>query len=321
LTPAHVSEAEGDLFVHTRMPAWGVGLVVEDQPKRRSIQFQDGHTRTFRKGFYHLLEPWNGPTAARTEQVAANLREAHEVLSEQEVEESRREVTVSFGDQLRAFRAMYPGGFGGDAWVDGHRKPLGRRRAKRHVDDVLADAPQVLAKEALAPRIEASDFVGVVESLADLLSRTSLASPSHDVKPLRNLEAEGIEPTARGLFELLHGEGAYADRVGRWVVTLGRVGLKATWAMTSLPGALANPVRRGVVMRRSFTEQARILRTSNGIVTPSAPAWRVAQSTLTSVEERLRSEGEEPRDRVDVAMFIDQTLRPKTVKAIEGGEL
>ncbi len=313
--------AEGNLFVHTRMPAWGVGLVVEDRPKRRSIQFQDGHTRTFRKGFYHLLEPWDGPTDARTEQVATNLKEAHEVLSEQEVEESRRDINISFGDQLRAFRALYPGGFSGDAWVDGHRKPVGRRRAKRHVDDVLEDAPGMLSKETLGGLIEAGDFAGVIGNLADLLARTSLASPSKDVKPLRNLDEEGVEPIARGLYELLHGEGAYPERLGRWVVHLGRHGLKATWALTSLPGALINPVRRGVVMRRSFTEQARILRTSNGIVTPSTPAWRVAQSTLTSVDERLRSEGEEPRDRIDVAMFIEETLRPKTVKAIEGGEL
>jgi|GEM_PF-7063079 len=304
------------LVIHSTMPAWGVGLVVDDQPKRRSVQFQDGQTRTFRIGFYHLLEPWMAPSPSRGEAVARNLGDAHDLITSVSKVEDRKEIRVTFGDQLRAFRSMYPGGFQGEVWRDAHRAPPSGRRTKRHVDAVLADAKNSLSHAAL------SEAPGeALEKLATLMSKTGLASPSKDVRPLREISDDKREALGLDLINLLYGEEDSSRRLGQWVLALHRAGVTPTWALASVPGALADPAGRGFVKPRALTTQGRTLGTANAILTPSAASWRSANTTMQAVHERLVAEGFAPVDRIDVAHFVHETLRPKTIKAIEEGEL
>ena len=314
------TEHTGKLFVHSRMPAWGVGLIVDEQPKRRSIQFQDGQTRTFRVGFYHLLDPWTGPSPDRADHVAASLEEAHGLIAAAEAQEGR-EVRISFHDQLRAFGKLFPEGFAGEKWKNAHRAPEGARRTKRHIDAVIVEAKDALAEPALRALLDAGDHAGVVEVLAALLSRTALASPSKDVKPLRAIAGEPLPKVAAALVDLLHGDEPYPDRLARWMLALHRAHVTPTWALAALPGALFDPMTHGFVRPRALTTEARLVGTSGAILTPSAASCRMAELTLRTVDERLRAEGLLPRDMLDVAHFVHETLRPKTITAMEAGEL
>ena len=303
------------LFIHSRCPTWGVGLLVEDQVKRRSLQFQDGRTRTFAVGFYHLLEPWKGSTPARTAEVARNLETAHAQI-EAHLSETDSNDDISFRDQLKLFRVNFPGGFSGDAWRDAARHPVTSRRAKRHVDIAIGIAEETIGRDVLAGRIAAGSFREALDGLASLLNKTSLASPSKDVKPLQEIEGPAEEAVARALFELLHGEGEYRDRMSAWVVALGRAEVPARWQLAALPGALLRPTEIPLVLAGTLSLQARILRTAEAVLMPSVAAWDSAVATIDSVQDRLREEGEAPNDLMDVSLFVRETLRSTSLTAI-----
>jgi hypothetical protein len=49
------------LFRHARRPEWGLAILESETTTHRRFQFQDGQLRTFRRGFYELLEPVDRP--------------------------------------------------------------------------------------------------------------------------------------------------------------------------------------------------------------------------------------------------------------------
>ena len=308
------------LFIHSRRPTWGVGLLVNDQDKRRSLQFQDGRTRTFAVGFYHLLEPWTGTTPARTAEVARNLETAHAQIEAHLSQSDSNDNDISFRDQIRLFRSRFPDGFGGQAWLDACRRPVESRKAKRHVDIAVEVAAEALAEPAMRALLDAKDWSGMLGALASVLKKTSIASPSKDVKPLEEIPEASTETVARALFELLHGEGEYRDRVSAWVVTLGRAEVPARWELAALPGALLRPTEHPLVLAGTLSLQARILRTADAILMPSVAAWDSAMATLDSCRERLAQEGEAPADLLDISLFARETLRASSLTAIRSGE-
>lgn len=316
--PAAAAPAPTDrLFIHSRCPTWGVGLLVGDTQKRRSLQFQDGRTRTFAQGFFHLLEPWTGSTPARTAEVAKNLESAHAQL-EAHLSVTDSNDDISFRDQIKFFRANFPEGFSGTDWIDATRRPVESRKAKRHTDLAIEAAEKAIGLESLKAKLEANDFVGMLSSLADVLNKTSIASPSKDVKPLRGIDPAAQEPVARALFELLHGEGPYRDRLSAWVVALGRAEVPARWELASLPGALLRPNEHPLVIASPLSLEARILRTADAVLMPSVAAWDSAVATIESVVERLAQEGLQPTDLIDVVLFARETLKSSALTAIRG---
>jgi len=305
------------LFIHTARPPRGVGLLVKDREKRRSLQFQDGRTRSFAEGFYHLLERWTGSTPERTQQVARNLASAHaQILAHGDSDPA--ESDVSFRDQLKLFRERFPGGFSGDAWADAYRRPVDSRKAKRHVDIAVTLAAKQLQESELRQALEDGDFAGIITRVCGLLGKSSLASPSKDVKPLAGVPEEQQESVATALVDLLHGTEPYRERLAKWIVTLGRAEVPVRWELASLPAALLRPDEHPMVHATSLSVQARILRTADSILMPSVAAWDSALATLDSVAERLRGEGEAPVDKLDVTLFAQETLRPSSITAIRG---
>ena len=53
------------LYVHSKRSQWGMSILVYEGEGQRRYQFQDGQLRTFKDGYYQLLEPVvNPPDAA-----------------------------------------------------------------------------------------------------------------------------------------------------------------------------------------------------------------------------------------------------------------
>lgn len=316
MTTSTGHDSSDRLFIHSRRPAWGVGLLVTDRVKRRSLQFQDGRTRTFAEGFYHLLEPWIGSTADRTEQVARNLESAHAQIEAHGYDSDPVESEVSFLDQLRLFRVRFPGGFGGDTWAEAYRRPIESRKAKRHVEIAVTVAETSLSEGPLRASLASGDYAAIISRVCGVLGKSSLASPSKDIKPLEGIPDDRLEEVATALVGLLHGDEPYRERLATWIVTLGRAEVPVRWELATLPAALLRPTEHPMVHSSSLSVQARILRIADAILMPSAIAWDTAVSTLDSVAERLRGEGEAPVDLLDVALFALETLRPSSLTTI-----
>jgi hypothetical protein len=129
-----VHEAHAPLWTHSRRPQWGVGLLTAAGDGRRRLQFQDGRIRTFKEGFCHLLEPFDG-----SETAAAVVQE--------ELERKHRTPQTHGCIKPRALRKQARV-LGTDALVRRLPSPLGYAAARR-VNGELASA---LADAGLQPR-------------------------------------------------------------------------------------------------------------------------------------------------------------------------
>ena len=53
---AELDSSSSLLYEHSRRPQWGLCILSSEDKTSRKYQFQDGRSRTFKEGFYHLLE-------------------------------------------------------------------------------------------------------------------------------------------------------------------------------------------------------------------------------------------------------------------------
>lgn len=309
-----VHEAHAPLWTHSRRPQWGVGLLTAAGDGRRRLQFQDGRIRTFKEGFYHLLEPFDGSETAAAV-VQEELERKHRTLQSdaKELEKAKAKPPVmTFEEQLRVFRSFFPQGFEDPAYIDAWRNAEAAR--KRHVDPVLEDARGVLDADTLAKASVRGEAAPAFEALLGLLKRTSLASPSKVVQPLSALD----EAARTDIVSALHGvlsaaEEDLEERMRAWLLALdadGRVAV--TWSMATLPLALADPQNHGCIKPRALRKQARVLGTDALVRRlPSPLGYAAARRVNGELAAALTQAGLQPGDSFDLRAFAWETLRPR----------
>lgn len=310
---------EAQLFTHSKRPEWGAGLLTGEGRHRIILQFEDGKVRKMKEGFYHLLDPLDeGPAAAAT--LAEELERKYQQALRDQRELDRRTGTpvMSFEDQLRVFRSLYPGGFEDPAYVDSVRVSDDGRRRKHHRDPAIEEARELLSEERLAELIDHQDWTGVHKSAVQVLRHTDLCSPSKVVRPLAAMEPEYRRRFAEALVSVLYGAGPLADRFREWILALDASGtVQVNWAMASVLPALVHPEQHLAVKWKTWRKQALTVRPSVFVRRlPTPGGYERVRDLALATQEKLEGLDMKPRDLLDVREFAWESLRPRGQKLL-----
>lgn len=301
------------LYTHRKRPQWGLAILAKRTPKKRRYLFQDGRMRAFAARFDHLLEPVDKPLDIAT-RVAGEL--SAQLDDGKTIRPVKRTDRVSFAEQIAVFEYLHPQGFDDPSYVTKVRRDS--RRRKRQREPLIADARQLLGREALEIAIESGNGEGVRDGLLELLGKCTVVR-KRDRRPLENMPAELFDELARTLHALLYGEGDDFDRFTRFVAVLDYdPDDRATWPLvTSIP-AMVRPNEHIAVKRSVFRKQAAWMapRLVVGKV-PNAGKYQRVLNMAKAIRGRLEEAGHHPRDLWDIYDFVWITLRPKNLKLLE----
>jgi hypothetical protein len=303
LTTTPQSADDTRLYRHRRRPQWGAALIVRQDPRRITYQFQDGQQRTFRREFAAMFE--------RIEEPAEGLESSIRARNNETIRRAKTPPVMSFSAQLRVFRTLYPGGFSDERYRQTWRVQEGRC-LKQHLDPSLTRAEELLGEARMMALREAGDHTQIVEDLIAVLAGSSLIRPSRELTPLRALDADAHPALAASIHTLLHGDAPMQARVQQWIIALEQLGLPLTWSLVTVPGALLQPAEAVLVQERPLTDQSRIVgKGGPPSRLPSPSGYLRAEETTLATQERLKAAGLEPGDLLDVYVFIWETLRPR----------
>lgn len=309
------------LYVHTMRPEWGLAIMAaEDRTKRRFL-FQDGQVRTFKRGFFHLIETADKPldVAARVaHELSHKLDDGH---PERNVVPARSEAGATFEDQVAIFGMLFEKGFEDPEWLDRVRGVGNGNRRKKHLEPAIADAQRLLAEDRLRGHLAAGEFEKVRADVLALLNATSLVNRK-DREPLDELPPERLEDYAVAQVELLHGDGPLLDRFTRLMAALDTEdGPKVTWPLVTTPLALLHPTEHVAVKPAPFRRQAEWMAPTLVFAKkPNGTLYRRFLKMARAVKASLTKAGFAPRDLLDVHDFIVTTLRPKHLRMLEDAD-
>ena len=304
------------LYQHARRPQWGLAILCGEDKTSRTFQFQDGRTRTFKEGWYQLMEPVE-VEEDETNSIADNLSKAMDRqitrsrIMERAKKEGRNIFTVS--DQIALFRKQYPEGFTDPRYIEEVREGGGGgRRRKKNRQAGIEHAQTTLSLEALDSLIGEYNYRAVYEAAIAVLSKTDIASTSTDVRPLRRLPDELIPEFAVTLRDLLYGEDSYQDRFGGYLALLeDHEETRPTWPMATVLQGLVHPQEHYCIKPSVFRQQARWLAPELSYSpTPSADRYEQYRAMAEDLKVRLSRGGLEPVDNLDIYNFIWETMRP-----------
>lgn len=319
--PSHL-EPEERLFVHKTRPQWGVGLWVREERTRRRVCFEDGQMRAFKKGYYDLLEPVDPDRPDFDELFEALAGEHEAVVAEKAAARAREEnpPVMSFQEQLQVFTSVYEGGFRSEAYQDAARTRASGNLCKRHVEEEVALAQDLLAKGKLQGLLGTGQFGVVVRSMVDILQRTALVKPAKGHKLLATVDDPRDHKTlALALYRLLYGKKRFRKRFAAWVEALRTtLGEEPSWPLATVFPALVFPEEHVCVKRQVFELQAREVKPGAHIPKKvNRRGYRRARRVAKRVSKQLEQAGRAPRDLLDVRRFVWETLRPKGQKLLE----
>lgn len=311
-----LDDEDPELLKHVKRPQWGLAILAWERGDRRAYQFEDGRQRTFKAGYYEMMQP--AQSKQRTEEaVVADLQAA--IGTTRSTTRKVLEPSATFDEQVGLFKTLYPGGFEGEKWTEEHRGLPDGRGLKRHRDPVIARAQKELAAEQVAAMMSEARYGDLRNTVSEILSSTSLVS-LRDVKTFRALEDEELEEFAVAVAELLHGEGDFGPRFKGWVEVLGKVlGGKPSWRIATVLPALLEPDQHVCVRHSAFIRQAAsIAPTSRYSRRPHARSYRNFRRVARVARTRLDAAGLKPRDQMDIHDFIWTTLRDSALDHISG---
>lgn len=311
------------LYQHTRRPQWGLAILCGEDKTSRTYQFQDGRTRTFKEGWYELMQPVES-AEEETEAIASTLEKAMDRqitrsrIMERAKKEGRNIFTVS--DQVALFRKEYPGGFQDPRYIEEVREGGGGgRRRKKNRQAGIEHAQTVLSAEALDKHIAELQYRAVYDAAIATLSKTDIASTSTDVRPLRRLSEELIPEFAVTLRDLLYGEDPYPDRFGGFLALLeDHEDTHPTWPMATVIQGLVHPQEHYCIKPSVFRQQARWLAPELSYSpSPSASRYMQYHDMAEDLKVRLERAELQPMDNLDIYNFIWETMRPGVRKDLE----
>ncbi len=304
------------LYQHSRRPQWGLAILCGEDKTSRTFQFQDGRTRTFKEGWYQLMEPVE-VEEDQSEDIASTLSKAMDRqltrsrIMERAKKEGRNIFTVQ--DQIALFRKEFPGGFTDEKYLEEVREGGGGgRRRKKNRSAGIEHAQTTLSQDQLDTWIAEYNYRAVLDAAIAVLSKTDIASTSTDVRPLRRLPEELIPEFAVTLRDLLYGEDPYPDRFGGYLALLeDNEDTRPTWPMATVIQGLVHPHTHYCIKPSVFRQQARWLAPELSYSpNPSAPRYEQYRAMAEDLKLRLTRADLEPVDNLDIYNFIWETMRP-----------
>lgn len=299
----NADETRKQLYAHSKRPRWGFAILAWEGDGQRRYQFQDGQLRTFKRGYYELLEPVDQPADRKLDIV----RELMAMLRAERG--GRAERRSGFEDRVRALLRLYPEGFADPRWVADHRQ--GEVRSRQHRDAAIAEARERLSASALDAAIAAGDHTALVKAARAVISATDLAG-SKDLGALRRLPETEHEAFALALRALLWGEEPFSERHAAFLDVLGRsTGERVTWPLATALTALVHPEEHAIIKPSVVRREAHWLAPSLVYdAVPSAELYGRMLTLLKGLKERLERIGQAPRDLFDVTDFLALPIRP-----------
>lgn len=316
----HQPEQLEPLYTHAKRPSWGYAILAWEGREKRRYQFQDGQLRTFKKGYYDLLEPVDEPYDSARD-IVRDLKSMLRIERLQRAPEPTPKSVdriISFDDQILIFEAFYPEAFEDEKWIAEVRGAEDRKRLKRHRQAAAAEAAELLAEDTVRELLDKGDYDAIWERAKDVLGSTNLTT-SKDTAALRNVPEENREAFAHALVDLLWGEGPFEPRFTKWVAVLAKTpNERVTWPLATAIPALVQPERHVAIKPSVFRAQAQWMAPSLPYDSyPTADLYNRFCKMASEVSRRLDKEGRTPRDFLDVYDFIWTTLRPKGRKLLK----
>ncbi|MCB9759832.1 MAG: hypothetical protein H6739_08365 [Alphaproteobacteria bacterium] len=312
------------VFEHAIRPGWGLAVRIDEARTTRTYRFTDGEDRTFKQGWYHLLQKVDKPPAER-KAIARDLGVTQtpnksSLGERRKPRRARKTKRVKVKDQVRVFRHLHPEGFQGPTFSQEVRGDADSRPLKRLRAHAIATAQTRLAKDKLDRLIAQGRFEEVHAEACAVVGLTNLCSPSKDLKPLKALEPTLHEPLAVALRAMLWGEGDYGERFTAFVEVLRRSEhTRDTWPLTTVFSALVHPREHVCVQPRSFRKQKKTLAprltySSN----PTPEVYEGLRGAAVKLQKKLvERHALQPRDLMDVCAFIRATLCPKGLRILK----
>ncbi len=319
---SNVVEAAGEtLYVHAKRAEWGLAILTRDERTQRTFQFQDGRMRTFKQGWFELMEPVDKPSedAAR---IHDELMRKHGVATARrkliaDARSSGQQVTT-FPEQVQVFKALFPEGFEDANWLAKIRGDADSDR-KSLREPALAAAGEVLARERMDTLLAEGRGDELWQSVVELLGRTDLVTTQRDVGLVADLDPAARSAFVRAARELLHGEGEHAERFDAFVATLSGGGdAGPSWQLATVLPALWAPGRHVCVRPSSFRLQSRWFHPGldlSGL--PDGGTYDRVRVMLRDLSRALEREELPPGDQMDLHDFIRLTLSPKARQVLD----
>lgn len=304
-----MDERAHTLYAHTKRPTWGLAILAREDREERQYQFQDGQLRTFKRGYYELLEEVEAPPRAVdiVRDLEAMLRIEQNRSAGGRARSSER--VVRFDDQVRAFEASFPAGFADPSWLARGGEGLAHARQA-----AVEEARAHLAAGELERALEGGASAAAVEHVKRLAGATDLVG-SKDSLPMRRLSEVHHEELLRALAALLWGAGPYAPRFDAWVAALRRASVRRVgWPLATVLPALVHPAQHVAVKPTVFRRQARWMAPALTYdPSPSGALYAHLLAMAEAVRNRLAQAGHPPGDLLDVHDFMVWTLRPGAI--------
>lgn len=309
----HPNAEVPSLIRHTKRDKWGLGVVLDKEDDRVHMQWQDGRKRTFKRGYYHLLD-----AVDRRLDVTLGIVDALQAMAGAKTKRRSTKRTVTLDEQVAYFSdTLYEDGFRGEAFTEHHRGDGRKKPLKRHRDGLVELAQKELSKRALLRALSEGNPSVVHAAAGRVVGSTDLVKVKERKKFLA-MEQTSHAPFANALFAVLHGTSPLSKTFGGLVAALERgMGDTPSWELTTLFLAAMHPKEHCVVRYNTHSRQAQFM--APGLHMPDRPMGTL-YTRLRGMTENVKASLEEaelsPRDYFDVFDFMWQTLRPKAQKAI-----
>lgn len=306
------------LYLHSKRTNWGLAILAFEGPDHRRYQFQDGQLRTFKQGYYQLLEPVTDLPDDASEIVA-------ELESQLGVSRARRELVrssetatkvITLDSQIGWFAENYENGFQSEQWNKDFRGEGAPRKLKKHRALAVAAAQESFAEDAVRELLEAGDGAEVGRRAVAIIKATNLTRPAVDISVLLEMDDDELARLGALAADFVYGDGPIAGRLDRLVA--GVPGM--TWPGATALGALVRPEEHVCVRPSTARLQARWVAPLLSIGdAPKGDEYAELQAMNQTIRRALEEAGLEPRDLLDVTEFSRLTLRPAVRKVLADG--
>jgi hypothetical protein len=303
------------VFTHSKQPQWGRAVIAAQQADRASYVFEHGGERTFMDGYASIVETPMEPD--ERDALAKSLLRGRSSAASPAAKKKKatprvgkgaatraEDSPMTFERQLTIFRTTFPAGFADPRFVAEERGTPGGTEKRK--DAGVRVARELLAQKPLDAALNRGAFSDVVANAVRVLTAMeSLSIPKADRAGVERLPESAHESFARALRDLLHGDGAFADRVGAFA--------KATsgqpWTIVTALAASFDPGTHFFVKPTMNQRQAKAIGVAEPPVgTPTAAGYTQHLAVAHALREKLIAAGLEPRDLLDVYSFGWRTL-------------
>jgi hypothetical protein len=307
-------EPTPSIYEHVTQPSWGRGILTSEQGDKRFISFEDGKERIFARDHWSKLSM----VSLGEDEAAALVAKIRALIAPRSSGRSRPPRTrtpkappMPFEAQVALFQSQFPGGFGGEAFVERERGRAEMPTKQAYKAAAIARARELLTPEALAG--EPTQAFALVQEL--LLAAKPMLFPQSDLLPLAQMTEEHQGGFAQALRTVLHGptdaEGA-AGRFDQLIAAIHVEPKRPTWPMVTIMPALYAPERFLFVKPTVLQLEAAIIgQNVDYAPNPTGAIYQGFVAVAEEVKRRLEAAGQQPRDLMDVYSFIATTLAKK----------